>query len=99
MFDFVINNVFVMFGGRTLQQTTRIHVGTICTPLLSNLILYSNERDFIKEPLKKMLLLIFTHINLSYVVFACAYNFIASIEIDALQLVTLSNQRERYKQF
>ena len=49
MLEFLIDNIFVMFGGRVFQQT----VGTICAPLLADLFFYSYEADFIQGLLKK----------------------------------------------
>jgi hypothetical protein len=50
---FLIDNIFVMFGGRVFQQTVGIPMGTNCAPLLVNLFLYSYEADFIQGLLKK----------------------------------------------
>ena len=48
-----IHTMFVMFGGRSFQQTVGIHMDTTCTPLLADLFLYSYEADFIQRLLKK----------------------------------------------
>ena len=53
MLEFLIDNIFVIFGGRVFQQTVGIPMGTNCAPLLADLFLYSYETDFIQEPLKK----------------------------------------------
>ena len=53
MLEFLIDNIFVIFGGRGLQQTVGIPMGTNCSPLLAELDLYSYEADFIQELLKK----------------------------------------------
>ena len=50
---FLIDNLFVMFGGRFFQQRVGIPMGTNYVPLLADLFLYSYEADFIQEPLKK----------------------------------------------
>jgi hypothetical protein len=42
-----------MFGGRVFQQVVGIHMCTTCAPLLTDLILYSYEADFIQGFLKK----------------------------------------------
>ena len=52
MLDFVIDNIFVMFGGRVFQQTVGIPMGTNCAPLLADLFLYSYEANFIQELLQ-----------------------------------------------
>jgi hypothetical protein len=53
MLEFLIDNIFVMFGGRVFQQTVDIHMGTNCAPLLADLFLYLYEADFIQGLLKK----------------------------------------------
>ena len=53
MLEFLIDNIFAMFGGRVFQQTVNIPLGTNCAPLHADLFLYSYEADFIKGPLKK----------------------------------------------
>jgi len=45
--DYVIGNIFVVFGGCVLQQTVGIPMGTICALLLISSFLYSCEADFI----------------------------------------------------
>ena len=42
-----------MFGGRVIQQTVGIPMGTNCAPLLADLFLYSYQADFIQGLLKK----------------------------------------------
>ena len=53
MLEFLIDNIFVFFGGRVFQQTVGIPMGTNCAPLLADLFLYSYEADFIQGLLKK----------------------------------------------
>ena len=53
MLEFLIDNIFVMFGGRVFQQTVAIPRCTNCAPLLADLFLYSYEADFIQGLLKK----------------------------------------------
>ena len=53
MLEFLIDNIFVMFGGRVFQQTVGIPKGTHCAPLLADLFLYSYGADFIQGLLKK----------------------------------------------
>ena len=53
MLEFLIDNIFVMFGGRVFQQTAGIPMGTNYAPLLADLFLYSYEADFIQGLLKK----------------------------------------------
>jgi hypothetical protein len=53
MFEFLNDNIFVIFGGRVFQQTVGIPMGTNYAPLLADLFLYSYEADFIQGLLKK----------------------------------------------
>ena len=53
MLEFLIDNIFVMFGGCVFQQTVGIPMGTNCAPLLADLFLYSDEADFIQGLHKK----------------------------------------------
>ena len=53
MLKILIDNLFVIFGGRVLQQTVGIPMGTNCVPLLADLFLYLYEADFIQGLLKK----------------------------------------------
>jgi hypothetical protein len=48
MLEFLIDNIFAMFGGRVL-----IPMGTNCAPLLADQFLYSYEADFMQGLLKK----------------------------------------------
>ena len=52
-FEFLIDNIFVIVGGRVFQKTVGIHMGTNCAPLLADLFPYSYEADFIQGFLKK----------------------------------------------
>jgi hypothetical protein len=53
MLEFLIDNIFVIFGECVFQQTVDIPMGTNCAPLLADLFLYSYEADFIQGLLKK----------------------------------------------
>jgi hypothetical protein len=53
MLEFLIDNIFVIFGGRVFQQTVGIPMGTNCDCLLADLFLYWYEADFIQGLLKK----------------------------------------------
>ena len=44
----LIDNIFVMFGGRVFRQTVGIPMGTNCAPLLADLFRYSYEADVIQ---------------------------------------------------
>ena len=49
MVEFLIDNIFAMFGGRAFQQTVGIYMGTNCASLLIDLFFYSYETDFMKN--------------------------------------------------
>ena len=53
MLEFLIDNIFVMFGGQLFQQTVGIPMGTNCAPLLDDLFLYSYEAEFIQKLLSQ----------------------------------------------
>jgi hypothetical protein len=53
LLDFLIDNIFVEFGGHVFQQTIGIPMGTNCAPLLADLFLYTYETDFIQDLLRK----------------------------------------------
>jgi hypothetical protein len=52
MLDFLIDNIFVLFGGRVFQQTIGIPMGTNCAPRLADLFLHAYEADFLQGLLK-----------------------------------------------
>ena len=52
MLDFLIDNIFVIFGEQIFQQTIGIPMGTNCAPLLADLFLYSYEAEFIQSLLR-----------------------------------------------
>ena len=45
MTEFLIDNIFVQFGGCLFRQVIRIPMGTNCAPLLAGLFLYSYENE------------------------------------------------------
>ena len=53
MLEFLIDNIFVEFGGQIFQQTIGIPMGTNCAPLLADLFLYSYEAEFIQMLLNR----------------------------------------------
>ena len=53
MLEFLIDNIFVIFGGRVFHQTVGIPMGTQCAPLLADLFVYWHDADFIQGLLKK----------------------------------------------
>jgi hypothetical protein len=51
MLGFLINNIFVIFGNQSFQQTVGIPMGTNCGLLLADLFLYCYEAEFIQKHL------------------------------------------------
>ncbi len=52
MLDFLIDNIFVMFGGLVFQQTIGIPMGTNSAPLLTDLFLHAYEADVLQKLFK-----------------------------------------------
>ena len=52
MIEFLINNIFVQFGGCLFRQVIGIPMGTNCAPLLADLFLYSYENEFLDNMVK-----------------------------------------------
>ena len=48
MLEFLVDNIFVVFGEKIFQQIVGIPMGTNCAPLLAAIFLYSYETDFIQ---------------------------------------------------
>jgi hypothetical protein len=49
MFNFLIDNIFVVFDSCVFQQRVSIPIGSNCAPILADLVLqYLYETDFIK---------------------------------------------------
>ena len=53
MLEFLIHDIFTMFGGRVFQQNVDIPMGTNCAPILADLLLYSYEAYIIQGLLEK----------------------------------------------
>jgi hypothetical protein len=53
MLEFLIDNIFVSFGGILFQQVAGIPMGTNCAPLLADLFLYSYESEFLQKLVKE----------------------------------------------
>ena len=47
MIEFLIDNIFVEFGGCLFRQVIGIPMGTNCDPLLADLFLYLYENEFL----------------------------------------------------
>ena len=52
MVEFLIDNIFVKFGGRLFRQVIGIPMGTNCAPLLADLFLYSYESEFLDNMIR-----------------------------------------------
>ena len=52
MIEFLIDNIFVQFGGRLFHQVTGIPVRTNCAPLLADLFLCSYKNEFLDNMMK-----------------------------------------------
>ena len=44
--EFLIDNIFLQYGGRLFRPVIGIPMGTNCAPLLADLFLYSYENEF-----------------------------------------------------
>ena len=49
MIEFLIDNIYVTFGGLHFRQVIGIPMGTNCAPLLADLFLYSYETEFLDK--------------------------------------------------
>jgi hypothetical protein len=52
MLEFLIDNIFVSFGGILFQQVVGLSMGANCAPLLADLFLYSYESEFHQKLVK-----------------------------------------------
>ena len=52
MIGFLIDNIFVQFGGRLFRQMIGVPLGTNCAPLLADLFLYSYENEFLDNMIR-----------------------------------------------
>ena len=68
MLEFLVDNIFVVFGGKVFQQIVGIPMGTNCAPLLADIFLYSYEAEFIHSLLstgkKKISISVQLHIQM-----------------------------------
>ena len=49
MLEFLVDNIFVVFGGKIFEQIVGCLIGTNCAPLLADIFLYSYEAEFIQS--------------------------------------------------
>ena len=66
MIEFLIDNIFVQFGGHLFRQVLGIPMGTNCAPLLADLFLYSCENEFLDNMIKSGLRRLAKSFNLCY---------------------------------
>ena len=50
--EFLIDNIFLQYGGRLFHPVIGIPMGTNCAPLLADLFLYSYENEFLDNMMK-----------------------------------------------
>ena len=53
MIEFLVDNIYVRFGGQLFRQMVGIPMGTNCAPILANLFLNSYENEFLHKLIKK----------------------------------------------
>ena len=53
MIEFLVDNIYVRFGGQFFRQMVFIPMGTNCAPLLADLFLYFYENEFLDKLIKE----------------------------------------------
>ena len=66
MTEFLVNNIYVSFGGQLFRQMVGIPMGTDCAPLLADLFLYSYENEVLDKLIKEGKRKLARRFNLSY---------------------------------
>ena len=66
MIEFLVDNIYVRFGGQLSRQMVGIPMGTNCAPLLADLFLYSYENEFLDKLIKEGKRKLARKFNLSY---------------------------------
>ena len=66
MTEFLVDNIYVRFGGQIFRQTVGIPVGTNYAPLLADLFHYSYENEFLNKLIKEGKRKLASKFNLSY---------------------------------
>ena len=66
MTEFLVDNIYVRFGGQLFRQMIGIPMGTNCVPLLADLFLYSSENEFLDKLIKEGKRKLARKFNLSY---------------------------------
>ena len=66
MIEFLVDNIFVVFAGKVIQQIIGIPMGTNCALLLADIFLYSYEAEFIQSLLSTCRKRLASQFNLTY---------------------------------
>ena len=66
MIEFLVDNIYVRFGGQLFRQMVGIPMGTNSSPLLANLFLYFYENEFLDKLIKEGKRKLARKLNLSY---------------------------------
>ena len=66
MIEFLVDNIYVRFGGQLFRQMVGIPMGTNCARLLADLFLYSYENEFLDKLIKEGKRKFVGKFNLSY---------------------------------
>ena len=66
MIEFLVDNIYVRFGGQLFRQMVGIPMGTNCAPILADLFLYSYENEFLDKLIKEGKRKLARTFNLSY---------------------------------
>ena len=66
MIEFLVDSIYVRFGGQLFRQMVGIPMGTNCAPLLADLFLYSYENEFLDKLIKESKRKLARKFNLSY---------------------------------
>ena len=66
MIEFLVDNIYIRFGGQLFQQMVGIPMRINCAPLLADLFLYSYENEFLDKLIKEGKRKLARRFNLSY---------------------------------
>ena len=66
MIEFLVDNIYIRFGGQLFRQMVGIPMGATCAPLLADLFLYSYENEFLDKLIKEGKKKLSRRFNLSY---------------------------------
>ena len=66
MVEFLVENIFVVFGGKVFQQIVGIPMNANCAPLLAKIFLYSYEGEFIQHLLYAVKKQLASQLNFTY---------------------------------